>query len=155
MNLNDPHSVLSLILNAGPVVKAIIAMLLFASLASWSIIFRKKRLLRLALRRRLPAEHFRAPKRGFVGPTGAWLRHELKPMLQDELSAGRLKRLGYFDTAMVDRLLGEHMDHRHNREGILWALLCFSLWHRTYAEGPAPRPGVPTSATAPGPASPL
>ncbi len=44
MNLNDPHSVFSLILNAGPVVKAIIAMLLVASLVSWSIIFRKRRL---------------------------------------------------------------------------------------------------------------
>jgi biopolymer transport protein TolQ len=48
LNTNDPHSVLSLILNAGPVVKVIIAMLLLASLASWSIIFRKKRLLSLA-----------------------------------------------------------------------------------------------------------
>ena len=48
MNLNDPHSVLSLILNAGPVVKVIIAMLLVASLASWSIIFRKRRLVSLA-----------------------------------------------------------------------------------------------------------
>jgi biopolymer transport protein TolQ len=48
LNTNDPHSVLSLILNAGPVVKVIIAMLLFASLASWTIIFRKKRLLSLA-----------------------------------------------------------------------------------------------------------
>jgi biopolymer transport protein TolQ len=48
LNLNDPHSVLSLILNAGPVVKVIIAMLLLASLVSWTIIFRKKRLLSLA-----------------------------------------------------------------------------------------------------------
>jgi biopolymer transport protein TolQ len=45
LNLNDPHSIFSLILNAGPVVKAIIAMLLLASLVSWTIIFRKKRLL--------------------------------------------------------------------------------------------------------------
>jgi biopolymer transport protein TolQ len=45
LNLNDPHSILSLILNAGPVVKAIIAMLLLASLVSWTIIFRKRRLL--------------------------------------------------------------------------------------------------------------
>ena len=48
MNANDPHSVLSLILNAGPVVKVIIAMLLLASLASWTIIFRKRRLVSLA-----------------------------------------------------------------------------------------------------------
>ena len=44
MNLDDPHSVLSLILNAGLVVKAVIAMLLLASLVSWTIIFRKRRL---------------------------------------------------------------------------------------------------------------
>jgi biopolymer transport protein TolQ len=43
--LNEPHSILSLILNAGPVVKVIIAMLLLASLVSWTIIFRKRRLL--------------------------------------------------------------------------------------------------------------
>ncbi len=43
--MNEPHSILQLILDAGPVVKAIIAMLLLASLASWTIIFRKRRLL--------------------------------------------------------------------------------------------------------------
>ncbi|HWN06656.1 MAG TPA: protein TolQ [Steroidobacteraceae bacterium] len=42
--MDDPHSVLSLILNAGLVVKAVIAMLLLASLVSWTIIFRKRRL---------------------------------------------------------------------------------------------------------------
>src|SRR5204863_10024899 len=42
--------------------------------------WRNKRLLRRALRPRLPAPHLRAPKRGFVGPTSAWLRHELRDM---------------------------------------------------------------------------
>ena len=42
--MNEQHSILQLILQAGPVVQVIIAMLLFASLASWSIIFRKRRL---------------------------------------------------------------------------------------------------------------
>jgi len=46
-----------------------------------------KRLLRRALRPRLPPDHLRAPKRGFVGPTAAWLRNELRPMLTDELSS--------------------------------------------------------------------
>jgi asparagine synthase (glutamine-hydrolysing) len=96
--------------------------------------FRKKRLLRLALRNRLTQEQFKAPKRGFVGPTGSWLRNELRPMLEDELSAGRMSALGYFDSDVVQRLLREHFDQRHNRESILWALLSFSLWHRTYAE---------------------
>ncbi len=97
----------------------------------------RKRLLKRALRSRLPQEHFTAPKRGFVGPTTAWLRNELKPMLTDELSPARLARLGYFDAGAVGRLVEDHLALRENREGILWALLCFSVWHRVYVEGAA------------------
>jgi asparagine synthase (glutamine-hydrolysing) len=100
----------------------------------------KKRLLKRAVRTRLPAAHFRAPKRGFVGPTAAWLRHELRPLLTDELSASRLGRLGYFEPRTVAGLLDEHFDRRQNREGILWALLCFSTWHRLYLEQGLARP---------------
>ena len=93
-----------------------------------------KRLLRRALRPRLPDAHFTAPKRGFVGPTAEWLRNELSEALADELSVDRLKRLGFFDAAVVDRLRREHMERRQNHEGVLWALLCFSTWHRAYVE---------------------
>jgi len=96
--------------------------------------WRSKRLLRRALRPRLPREHLHAPKRGFVGPTSAWLRGELREMLTDELSPERQRRLGYFQPAAVQTLLHEHLTGRQNREGILWALLCFSTWHRLYAE---------------------
>jgi asparagine synthase (glutamine-hydrolysing) len=94
-----------------------------------------KTLLKRALRARLPEAHFHAPKRGFVGPTAAWLRHELRAMVIDELSAGRLARLGYFNPKVVARLLDDHFSRRHNHEGILWALLCFSTWHRLFVEG--------------------
>jgi asparagine synthase (glutamine-hydrolysing) len=99
--------------------------------------WQNKRLLKRALRGRLPREHLHAPKRGFVGPTSAWLLHELRGVLQDELSTDRLKRLGYFEPSAVRKLLDEHLSRRHNREGILWALLCFSTWHRLYMEGAA------------------
>jgi asparagine synthase (glutamine-hydrolysing) len=96
--------------------------------------WQSKRLLRRALRPRLPRAHLHAPKRGFVGPTSAWLRRELRQTLQDELSPERQRRLGYFEPATIDALLREHLTGRQNREGILWALLCFSVWHRLYAE---------------------
>lgn len=96
--------------------------------------WKTKHLLRRALRSRLSGEHLRAPKRGFVGPTAAWLRNELRELVTDELSASRLGRLGYFDESTVTRLLEEHFSRRQNREGILWALLCFSTWHRLYLE---------------------
>jgi len=96
--------------------------------------WQSKRLLRRALRPRLPAPHLRAPKRGFVGPTSAWLRHELRSMLADELSPARQQRLGYFEPSTVATLLDEHLTGRQNQERMLWALLCFSTWHRLYVE---------------------
>ena len=98
--------------------------------------WQNKRLLKRAMRPRLPAAHFRAPKRGFVGPTSAWLRNELREMVEDELSPARQRRLGYFDPVMIEQLLREHMAGRHNRERILWGLLSFSTWHRLYLERP-------------------
>jgi asparagine synthase (glutamine-hydrolysing) len=95
---------------------------------------RGKKLLRRALRPRLPAAHFRAPKRGFVGPTAVWLRNELREMVTDELSPARMARLGYFEPATVEALLDDHFSLRQNRQGILWELLCFSTWHRLYLE---------------------
>ena len=97
-------------------------------------LWEKKRLLRRALRPRLPKQHLSAPKRGFVGPTAAWLRSELRPLLTDELSPDRQRRLGYFDPAAVQTVLHEHLTGRQNQERILWALLCFSTWHRLYLE---------------------
>ncbi|MGH9260124.1 MAG: asparagine synthase-related protein, partial [Acidimicrobiales bacterium] len=102
--------------------------------------WQNKHLLKRALRSRLPQEHFRAPKRGFVGPTSAWLRHELREMVQDELSAERMGRLGFFSPAAVLRLVDDHVSRRQNREGILWGLLSFSTWHRLYAERPPSQP---------------
>ena len=98
-----------------------------------------KQLLRQAIAHRLPEAHMSAPKRGFVGPTSSWLRNELRPMIEDELSMHRLHRLGHFDAKAISRLLHDHFGRRHNREAILWALLCYSTWHRLYVESPAPR----------------
>jgi asparagine synthase (glutamine-hydrolysing) len=98
---------------------------------------RAKQLLRNALRDRLPQAHFDAPKRGFVGPTALWLRNELREMLTDELSSDRLQRLGFFDARTVQSLIDDHLSGRQNRESVLWALLCFSIWHRVYRETPA------------------
>jgi asparagine synthase (glutamine-hydrolysing) len=97
-----------------------------------------KQLLRRAVRNRLPAEHFSAPKRGFVGPSASWLRNELREMITDELSADRMTRLGLFDPATVTGLMDEHFAGRHNRSGILWELLCFTTWHRLLVEDSTP-----------------
>ncbi len=55
-------------------------------------------------------------------------------MLTEELSPTRQRRLGYFEPSEVDALLQQHLTGRQNQERILWALLCFSTWHRLYVE---------------------
>jgi asparagine synthase (glutamine-hydrolysing) len=95
---------------------------------------RAKQLLRRALAPRLPSAHMTAKKRGFVGPTAMWLRNELRDMVLDELSPGRIGQLGFFDTTVVSQLVDDHMKRRHNREAVLWALLSFSVWHRVFVE---------------------
>jgi len=102
-------------------------------------LWQKKRLLKRALTPRLPEQHLHAPKRGFGGPGAEWLRHELREVIEDELAPGRLQRLGYFNPAVVRGLLDDHFARRYNREGILWALLCFSVWHRIYVEAASDR----------------
>jgi asparagine synthase (glutamine-hydrolysing) len=113
-------------------------------------LWRNKQLLKRALKRRLPEQHLRAPKRGFVGPTAAWLRHELRATIEDELASARLERLGYFEPSVVRGLLDDHFSRRHNRAGILWALLCFSVWHRGYVEAPPPPAPALDDVTVPG-----
>ena len=98
---------------------------------------RTKHLLRAALADRLTPDHFRAPKRGFVGPTAMWLRNELREMVRDELAPSRIESLGFFDAGYVQELIDDHMTRRHNREGVLWSLLTFSIWHRQNSQAPS------------------
>jgi asparagine synthase (glutamine-hydrolysing) len=96
-----------------------------------------KRLLREALAPWLPDAHFRAPKRGFVGPTAAWLRGELRPVLEEALAPERVKSVGFLNADLVTSFKHEHFTRRENREGILWAVLCFLTWHERYGRSAA------------------
>jgi asparagine synthase (glutamine-hydrolysing) len=95
-----------------------------------------KGLLRRALRSRIPAAHFSAPKRGFVGATASWLRHEMRDMVIDELSPTRLASLGLFQPVQLQRLVDEHLTLKQNHEGMLWALLTFVGWLDAHRSAP-------------------
>jgi asparagine synthase (glutamine-hydrolysing) len=44
------------------------------------------------------------------------------------LSPQRLRSQGYFDPAVVGRVLDEHVTRRADHSRQLWGLMCFSLW---------------------------
>ena len=69
-------------------------------------------------------------KAGFHIPVGAWLRGALADFLLGHLrGSGSLTR-AYYDAAVLDRLIDQHLAGRRNHEEILWTLLNLEIWHR-------------------------
>ena len=74
------------------------------------------------------------PKTGFGAPLRRWLRHELRPLVDEVLSAASIRRRGLFDADGVARLV------RADREGLIdaaytiFAVVCIELWCRIFLE---------------------
>jgi asparagine synthase (glutamine-hydrolysing) len=98
----------------------------------------KKVLLRKAAEPLLPREVVHGRKRGFSIPAAAWLRGELEPFARATLSPATLGRQGFFDPAVVGRLLDDHVAGREDRSRQLWGLLAFTLWHERHVEQEPP-----------------
>jgi asparagine synthase (glutamine-hydrolysing) len=103
---------------------------------------RKKVLLRKAAEPLLPRSIVSGKKRGFSIPAAAWLRGELEPFARETLSAETLRQQGYFDPAIVARLIDDHVARREDRSRQLWGLLAFTLWHEHHVERVPGRPKV-------------
>lgn len=84
--------------------------------------------LRQILRRYIPPELFERPKAGFGVPIGDWLRGDLREWAKDTLNSSRLRQEGFFEPAIVSRLLHEHLSGRCNAQHTLWSVLMFEGW---------------------------
>jgi len=100
-----------------------------------------KALLKRSLRGKVPDEILYRKKEGFSIPMKHWLREELKPMLGDVLSADRMKREGYFNSAYIDTLKDEHWRGTANHAHELWSLMMFEIWKdKIFDSSPAHAP---------------
>jgi asparagine synthase (glutamine-hydrolysing) len=88
----------------------------------------------LARRRGLPDDLVDRPKQGFGVPVGSWLRRELRPWVEELLSAERIAARGYFRPEPVRQLLREHLDGNADHTYKLWNLAMLELWHRTWID---------------------
>jgi asparagine synthase (glutamine-hydrolysing) len=94
-----------------------------------------KWILRQAGRKLLPAKILKRPKVGFRVPVNQWFRGEMREYLLEHLrGSGSLTRR-YYDGAVLDRVLDDHIAGRHNQEKLLWTLLNIEIWHRQYQPG--------------------
>jgi asparagine synthase (glutamine-hydrolysing) len=80
------------------------------------------------LQRYVPRQLVERPKMGFGVPLDAWLRGPLRDWAEHLLDAGRLRREGYFDAAVVRQHWNEHLSGRRNWHYQLWIVLMFEAW---------------------------
>ena len=93
-----------------------------------------KWVLKKAMEPYLPHDVIYRPKSGFGAPLRRWMRHELRPLLGDLLSAESLKRRGLFEPAAVQRLIAQNDSGQVDAAYTLLSLLCIEIWCRTYVD---------------------
>ena len=94
-----------------------------------------KWVLKKAMEPYLPHDVIYRPKSGFGAPLRRWMRHELRPLLGDLLSAESLKRRGLFEPAAVQRLMARNDSGQADAAYTLLSLLSIEIWCRTYLDG--------------------
>lgn len=88
-----------------------------------------KSLLKAVARRLLPAEIVARPKRGFNPPMGAWLRADLKHLVEERLTPAAMAAVG-IAWEPVATLLAEHRGGRRDHSLKVWSLLALEAWRR-------------------------
>jgi asparagine synthase (glutamine-hydrolysing) len=91
-----------------------------------------KFLLKKTMRGRLPGEIINRPKKGFNMPVAYWLSGDLKELMLDMLSESFITAQGLFSSSYIQQLTHEHFQRRRDNRKLLWTLLMFQMWYRTY-----------------------
>jgi len=82
----------------------------------------------------LPPLLYNRPKWGFEMPIGAWLRKELKFLIDEYLHKDRVERQGIFDPRIIRDMVSNHMSGRQDTSWQLWNLIVFEHWYEKYIE---------------------
>lgn len=94
-----------------------------------------KWVLREAMRGLLPDEVLNRSKTGFAAPLRRWLRQDLRPIVEDVLSAPALNRRGLFEPQAVKQLIIADREGRIDAAYTIFGLFCIELWCRQFLDG--------------------
>ena len=95
--------------------------------------FTTKWVLRRAAASLIPKAILERPKVGFRVPVNRWFQGPMREFVQDHLRGPGSHTRAYYDPAVLDRTLDDHVRGRQNHEKLLWSLLNLEIWHRQYA----------------------
>ena len=89
-----------------------------------------KHVLKKAMEPHLPHDIMYRPKMGFAVPLASWFRGPLRGRVRELIDGGALAATGYFDPAMVRRLVDEHQGGVREHSSAIWSLLMFDAFLR-------------------------
>jgi len=96
-----------------------------------------KAIFKKAMEPYLPHDVIYRPKTGFGAPIRRWMSVELRPLLEDVLSAESLRKRGLFDPAEVRNLMNADAAGAVDGAYTLFALLCIEKWCRLFVDDAA------------------
>ena len=91
-----------------------------------------KRVLKQAMKGRIPDSVLKRNKKGFGIPIAEWLRGPLKFLLDEHLHPSYLREQGLFRPEPIVRMVEEHLQGRADHRKPLWTLIVFQKWWSTY-----------------------
>ena len=94
-----------------------------------------KVVLRQAMSRLIPSNITSRVKQGFSAPDASWFRGESIDYVNDLLRNPRAQIYEFINPAYVTRILDEHSAGRINYRLLIWSLLSFEWWLRTFLAG--------------------
>jgi asparagine synthase (glutamine-hydrolysing) len=96
-----------------------------------------KVLLKRAAANLLPAACLQKRKQGFGIPLAQWFRKEFKSIMQDMIADSAFRQRGIFHTEGVAKCFQQHLQGNHDHSELLWLVLTYEMWARTYVDGRA------------------
>jgi asparagine synthase (glutamine-hydrolysing) len=80
----------------------------------------------------LPPRIHSRPKWGFEIPISAWLKKDLRFLIEEYLSEEFLRKQQIFEYNYVRELVQSHLNNRRDTSWHLWNLIVFGHWYRKY-----------------------
>jgi asparagine synthase (glutamine-hydrolysing) len=94
-----------------------------------------KVVLRQMLRRLLPSTYVEGAKQGFSAPDASWFRGESIEYVRRLILDPRARIYEFLRPDTVGELVGEHLRGEKNRRLLIWSLISFEWWCRTFLAG--------------------
>jgi asparagine synthase (glutamine-hydrolysing) len=94
-----------------------------------------KRLLKLALKGKIPDRVLQRKKKGFGVPVNDWMLDRLGTVIEDSIMESPLRGRDLFDYRYIKHLIDEQRAHKTNYSFFLWSLFNLTLWYDRWIEG--------------------